>query len=127
MQSGRIVDVRPLDVEGAASGVRAITAELGVRTALDYGSDVISPGLVDMHVHFDEPGREDWEGVVHEPDDSTNSFPDSSPCPQRPWDLRRTTAVISCSTERGLPSVRCRPACAAVAQYPNKTLRFLFQ
>ena len=28
----------------------------------DYGDFVISPGLVDVHVHLNEPGRETWEG-----------------------------------------------------------------
>jgi len=28
----------------------------------DFGSDVIMPGLVDSHVHVNEPGRTEWEG-----------------------------------------------------------------
>ena len=28
----------------------------------DIGNDVIMPGLVDTHVHINEPGRTDWEG-----------------------------------------------------------------
>jgi allantoinase len=28
----------------------------------DYGNHVIMPGLIDVHVHLNEPGREDWEG-----------------------------------------------------------------
>jgi dihydroorotase-like cyclic amidohydrolase len=31
-------------------------------TVIDYGNAVISPGVVDVHAHFNEPGREDWEG-----------------------------------------------------------------
>eukprot|EP00850_Spirogloea_muscicola_P018997 SM000180S03522 [mRNA] locus=s180:106270:110702:- [translate_table: standard] len=31
---------------------------------IDYGSLVISPGLVDIHVHLNEPGRTEWEGFV---------------------------------------------------------------
>lgn len=31
---------------------------------LDYSNAVISPGLVDVHVHLNEPGRVEWEGVV---------------------------------------------------------------
>jgi allantoinase len=30
--------------------------------SLDYGNAVLSPGLVDVHVHLNEPGRTDWEG-----------------------------------------------------------------
>lgn len=29
----------------------------------DYAHAVVSPGLVDLHVHMDEPGREHWEGT----------------------------------------------------------------
>ncbi|KAI5055987.1 hypothetical protein GOP47_0029508 [Adiantum capillus-veneris] len=29
---------------------------------LNFGNAVIMPGLVDVHVHLNEPGREDWEG-----------------------------------------------------------------
>lgn len=30
---------------------------------LDVGSATVSPGVIDVHVHFDEPGRMHWEGV----------------------------------------------------------------
>ncbi len=30
----------------------------------DFGDDVISPGLVDSHVHINEPGRTEWEGFA---------------------------------------------------------------
>ena len=33
-----------------------------VRTLIDAGSAVILPGLVDSHVHINDPGRSDWEG-----------------------------------------------------------------
>ena len=33
----------------------------GVRE-IDAGSDVVLPGLVDTHVHINDPGRADWEG-----------------------------------------------------------------
>ncbi|MGH7555579.1 MAG: allantoinase AllB, partial [Longimicrobiales bacterium] len=29
---------------------------------IDVGEDLLLPGLVDTHVHIDDPGREDWEG-----------------------------------------------------------------
>lgn len=29
---------------------------------IDYGRDVIMPGLIDPHVHVNEPGRTEWEG-----------------------------------------------------------------
>lgn len=31
---------------------------------IDYGEAVIMPGLIDVHVHLDEPGRTEWEGFV---------------------------------------------------------------
>ena len=34
----------------------------GTSRWLDVGDAVVSPGLIDTHVHFDEPGREHWEG-----------------------------------------------------------------
>jgi allantoinase len=53
VRDGRIVDVGPYDDE--ASGVRR----------LDAGPLVVLPGLVDTHVHVNDPGREDWEGFAH--------------------------------------------------------------
>jgi allantoinase len=48
MSDGRIDDVvsEPLTVSGV----------------LDVGDSLISPGLVDCHVHINEPGRSEWEG-----------------------------------------------------------------
>lgn len=43
----RIVDVFPSSFEGEV---------------IDYGEMVIAPGIVDTHVHINEPGRTDWEG-----------------------------------------------------------------
>jgi allantoinase len=37
-------------------------AHLAERSILDFGSLVISPGVVDTHVHVNEPGRTEWEG-----------------------------------------------------------------
>ena len=31
---------------------------------VDYGDLVIMPGLVDSHVHVNEPGRTEWEGFA---------------------------------------------------------------
>src|ERR1700687_3025703 len=36
----------------------------GTRTLYDYGDLVIMPGVVDSHVHVNEPGRTEWEGFV---------------------------------------------------------------
>jgi len=39
----------------------AMPADVPVR---DFGERVIAPGLVDCHVHVNEPGRTDWEGFA---------------------------------------------------------------
>jgi len=31
---------------------------------LDYSNAVIMPGLIDVHVHLNEPGRTEWEGFL---------------------------------------------------------------
>src|SRR5689334_12644927 len=31
-------------------------------TVIDVANDVILPGVIDPHVHINEPGRTDWEG-----------------------------------------------------------------
>jgi allantoinase len=31
----------------------------------DAGNDAVMPGLVDAHVHINDPGRHDWEGFEH--------------------------------------------------------------
>src|SRR5689334_14881674 len=50
VDGGRIVAIG--DVHDRPAG-----AEL-----VDCGSLVVSPGLVDSHVHINDPGRADWEG-----------------------------------------------------------------
>src|SRR5260370_17749944 len=46
---GRIVSVEPYDSPAPPESV-------------DAGEAVVLPGLVDTHVHINEPGRTDWEG-----------------------------------------------------------------
>jgi allantoinase len=50
VDNGVIADVRGYDEIAAATEV------------VDAGASVILPGLVDAHVHVNEPGRTDWEG-----------------------------------------------------------------
>lgn len=49
--AGRIEAVLPYDAEVPA----------GARLT-DFGDDVLLPGLVDTHVHVNDPGRTEWEG-----------------------------------------------------------------
>ena len=49
LQGGRIADVLPH--EAAVAG-----------PVLDLGDAAILPGVIDPHVHLNEPGRTDWEG-----------------------------------------------------------------
>ena len=35
-----------------------------LRQVIDAGDLVIMPGVVDSHVHLNEPGRTDWEGFL---------------------------------------------------------------
>ncbi len=62
LRSSRVVigsEIRPATVR-YESGV---ILEVGTGVAdEDYGDLVIMPGLVDSHVHVNEPGRTDWEG-----------------------------------------------------------------
>jgi allantoinase len=54
VQDGRVVAVEPYDVP-VPDGVRVV--DLGV-------DEVLLPGLVDTHVHINEPGRTEWEGFA---------------------------------------------------------------
>jgi allantoinase len=50
---GRITDVGPHDAP-VPDGARLV----------DTGEDVVMPGLVDTHVHVNDPGRSEWEGFA---------------------------------------------------------------
>ena len=51
VENGRISRIEPRAANGDA------------RT-IDYGDLVIMPGILDSHVHVNEPGRTEWEGFV---------------------------------------------------------------
>ncbi|MFD2718373.1 allantoinase AllB [Hymenobacter monticola] len=48
--NGRIAELLPYDAEVAGA------------TLLDVGARAVLPGVIDPHVHINEPGRTDWEG-----------------------------------------------------------------
>lgn len=64
LRSDRVVlgdEVRPATVRWD----RGVIVEVGDGEAeRDYGDLVVLPGLVDSHVHVNEPGRTEWEGFV---------------------------------------------------------------
>ena len=63
VEDGRITAID--DLAGAPrSGVRHGRAQDGSASyaLIDAGHMVVMPGLVDTHVHVNEPGRSDWEG-----------------------------------------------------------------
>ena len=66
IQSHRVVvgdQIRPARVLFEDGTIRAIEAHAPVGDHVhDVGDLVVMPGLVDAHVHINEPGRTDWEG-----------------------------------------------------------------
>ncbi len=58
--------VRPAAVQVSGGRIVAIggPADFAQSRAesIDCGSDVLMPGVIDTHVHVNEPGRTDWEG-----------------------------------------------------------------
>jgi allantoinase len=68
LRSTRVVlpdGIAPATVLVEGERIEAITSELvaGLPT-LDFGDRVVAPGLVDCHVHVNEPGRVEWEGFA---------------------------------------------------------------
>jgi allantoinase len=51
---------------GTIVAVEPLTARMQGHETVDLGDDVVLlPGLVDSHVHVNDPGREQWEGFEH--------------------------------------------------------------
>jgi len=66
LRSRRVVlpdGVRPASIS-VRDGVIAGIGPYDARVDEDYGDLVIMPGVVDTHVHLNEPGRAEWEGFV---------------------------------------------------------------
>jgi allantoinase len=49
--------------DGVVAAIELLEADLtGEQTVQLNDDEVLLPGMVDTHVHVDEPGRTDWEG-----------------------------------------------------------------
>ena len=67
IRSQRVVlpdGIRPATIRVDDGRITAIDPYSGAVTkgGIDAGSAVVMPGLVDTHVHINDPGRADWEG-----------------------------------------------------------------
>ena len=58
--------VRPLSIGVADGVIAAVEPELegDAREEIDASGLVVMPAVIDAHVHFNEPGRADWEGIA---------------------------------------------------------------
>ena len=64
LRSGRVVlpeGERPATIQIAGGVIKSIKG-YGNPFDIDVGDVAILPGLVDTHVHINEPGRTEWEG-----------------------------------------------------------------
>lgn len=56
---------RTADIGIDAGRIVAVAPEVGGgRAAIDARGLLVLPGLIDVHVHFNEPGRTEWEGAA---------------------------------------------------------------
>ena len=51
--------------DGKIVGLEAHAERVPGVTEIDAGALVVMPGLVDTHVHMNDPGRAEWEGAEH--------------------------------------------------------------
>ena len=63
---GRSPDGEPLTLAVKGGIIEAVSSSLSgsAETETDFGDATILPGWIDAHVHFNEPGRSDWEGLT---------------------------------------------------------------
>jgi allantoinase len=70
IRSERVVlpdGTRPAEIgvdNGRITSISAPGAVGAAGTLIDAGTMIVMPGLVDSHVHINEPGRTDWEGFA---------------------------------------------------------------
>jgi allantoinase len=65
---GVITEIRPFDRLRAQDGMRPELVEGRTSPVIELADDeILLPGLVDTHVHVNEPGRTEWEGSPPRP------------------------------------------------------------
>lgn len=69
LRSVRVVTpkgIQPLEIGIAEGRIVELshTIASGAREELSYEGGLVVPGMIDAHVHFNEPGRTDWEGFA---------------------------------------------------------------
>src|SRR6185503_13046671 len=54
------------DVGVSGGKIAKVAAKIGgeAETVIDARHHYVFPGIVDAHVHFNEPGRTEWEGLA---------------------------------------------------------------
>ncbi|MDR2984347.1 MAG: allantoinase AllB, partial [Nocardiopsaceae bacterium] len=68
IREGRITTVTAIDVRTADPAAGIVSPDDIINSSAEYihltDDEVLMPGLVDTHVHVNEPGRTDWEGFA---------------------------------------------------------------
>jgi allantoinase len=67
IRSQRVVlpgGVKPATIQLEGRRIAAIEPYDGTTASIDVGDAIVMPGLVDTHVHINEPGRTEWEGFA---------------------------------------------------------------
>jgi allantoinase len=63
IRNGVIAAGGPADIAVSDGVVAAVAPQLpGGRDEIDAAGLTVFPGVIDVHLHFNEPGRSDWEG-----------------------------------------------------------------
>lgn len=63
IKDGLIAAVKAINGDASRANLtHAAFLLTGLTKILDYGDLVVSPGLIDTHVHMNQPGRSYWEG-----------------------------------------------------------------
>jgi len=66
VKKGLIRRIAPINIsaqDARANLTRYAHLLTGLTTVLDFGNLTVMPGVLDTHVHQNEPGRADWEGA----------------------------------------------------------------